>query len=311
MATAPSFYLIGTKYGRSQDVLPQMILDGVVSTGFVDHLDLSQIVGKGYVAARHWIEGRIPQESGIAKNTLARLAAMKPGDLVALKAHSAPHGDKPRLVIARYAVVSGVAKAIYARSEALGHTLKVDFLDEQEPIEFALGYGQTLHAIEDHERIELIFGKYAESARVAAAETAKAEDKATHTSVIAARGAYLMHRTHNELQNELRELLIAQYGKSAVKQEENFVDILVYLAHKTLLFEVKSSPSPISCVREALGQLLHYSWKRGLQGNGVRYVVVGPSLASAEDTAFLNHVATETKIALLYCTPKTFESSDV
>ena len=91
----PRFYLMGTKYGRSEDVLPQMVLDGVISTGFVRAIDLSPIVGKEYSEALDWIRVQIPQESGVAKNTLARFAAMKPGDLVALKAHSAPHGAQP------------------------------------------------------------------------------------------------------------------------------------------------------------------------------------------------------------------------
>lgn len=283
-----------------------MILDGVISTGFVADLDLRPIVGKDYTTARAWIADQIPQSTGVAKNTLARFAGMKPGDLVALKSHSAPNRSKPRLVIVRYAVVAGSTKAIYASSQELGHTLKVDFLDEQQPVELALGYGQTLHAIKDEDRIDQIFGRYAESARVAASEDTKDTDKAIHISEVASRGAYLMHRTHNSLQNELRKLLVAQYGEAAVRQEEDYVDIKVRLPHKTLLFEVKSSPSPVSCIREAIGQLLHYSWKLGLSGKGVTYVVVGPSVAKQEEIAFISHVATEAKVELIYCTPSTF-----
>jgi len=307
MASSPRFYLIGTKYARSQDVLPQMIMDGVISTGFVDDLDLSSVVGKDYTAALSWIAAQTPQSDGIAKNTLARFAGMKPGDIVALKSHGAPNGKIPRLVIARYAVVAGETKAIYTLSPKLGHTLKVDFLDEQQPIELGLGgYGQTLHAIKDKDRIDLIFGRYAESAKVAVSEAASAPDKATHISEVAARGAYLMHRTHNALQNELRKLLVAKYGKAVVKQEEDFVDLKVLLPFKTLLFEVKSSPSPISCIREAIGQLLHYSWILGLGGKSVTYVVVGPTVAKQEDIAFINHLANEAKLEIIYCTPSTF-----
>jgi len=187
MAEGPRFYLIGTKYGRSEDVLPRMVLDGVISTGFVDTLDLSPIVGKAYRDSLDWVKTQIPDESPAAKNTLARFATMRPGDLVALKAHSAPHGSQARLVIARYAVVAGNRKAIYARSALLGHTIKVDFLDDQEPIELPLGYGQTLHEIEDEKRIDLIFGRYAHAAHIAAVETAALQDKSTHSSEVAAR----------------------------------------------------------------------------------------------------------------------------
>ena len=311
MTASPRFYLIGTKYARSQDVLPRMVLDGVISTGFVHDLDLTPIIGKDYPAAHAWVEAKIPTESGVAKNTLARFAGIKPGDVVALKSHSAPQGSQPRLVIARYAVVAGSTKTIYAQSPALGHTLKVDFLDDQEPIELALGYGQTLHAINDQDRISLIFGQYAESARLAVSEAVQTKAKATHSTEIAARGAYLMQRAHNALQNQLHELLIAHYGHAAVKQEEDFVDLMVRLKHKTLLIEVKSSPSPVACIREALGQLLQYSWKLGLQGKAVRYVVVGPSLPGNEDMQYLAHVAAESSIPLIYCTPATFAPSDV
>lgn len=310
MTPAPRFYLIGTKYARSKDVLPRMVLDGVISTGFVQELDLTPIIGTKYPTAHSWIEAHVPHESGVAKNTLARFAGMKPGDVVALKAHSAPQGSQPRLVIARYAVIAGSTNAIYAQSQELGHTLKVDFLDQQEPIELALGYGQTLHAIEDPDRIDLIFGQYAKSARLAATETVATKARATHSTEVAARGAYLMQRVHNALQNQLHELLVAQYGQPSVKQEESFVDLMVQLKHKTLLFEVKSSPSPVACIREAIGQLLQYSWRLDLHGKAVKYFVVGPSLAGKEDSEYLAHIAKESNIPLIYCTPTTFAPSD-
>jgi len=119
-----------------------------------------------------------------------------------------------------------------------------------------------------------------------------------------------MQRTHNELQNELRKLLIAKYGASAVKQEEDLIDLMVHLGDKTLLIEVKSSPSAVSCIREALGQILQYSWQIGLHGSNVRYVIVGSSAAAEEDIAFLEYVRRETKLSLAYCTPKTFPAID-
>lgn len=305
--TAPKFYLIGTKYGRAEDVLPRMIRDGVISTGFAKELDLSPIVGKKYSEALRWLESRIPQQSGLGKNTLARFATIKPGDLVALKAHSAPRGTQPRLVLARFAVVAGNRGAMYARSDSLGHTLKVDFLDEQEPFELPLGYGQTLHVIEDQERINLIFGRYARAASEAAKESPSIQNKAEHRSEVAARGAYLMRRTHNKIQNELRKLLVAKYGEAAVKQEEKFVDLIVRTGEKTVLIEVKSSPSPIACIREALGQLLQYSWNLRLHGGSVCYVIVGPSIANAEQRRFIQHICRETNLTLTYCSPETFE----
>jgi hypothetical protein len=287
-----------------------MISDGVISTGFAHDLDLTPIIGKNYPEAHTWLQNQLPNASGIAKNTLARFAGIQPGDVIALKSHSAPQGGKPRLVIARYAVVAGAKKAIYAQSPALGHTLKVDFLDEQEPIELALGYGKTLHSIENQDRIALIFGQYAEAGHLGTSEARAIKEKSTHSTEVAARGKYLMQRAHNKLQNQLCELLISQYGQATVRQEEGFVDVMVRLKHRTILFEVKSSPSPVACIREALGQLLQYSWQLGLQGKAVKYVVVGPSLPGTNDLKYLSHIEAETRIALTYCTPTTFESGD-
>lgn len=306
MNTSSRFYLIGTKYGRSEDVLPEMVSDGVISTGFVDTLDLSPIIGKDHALACSWIDKQIPNESSTARKTLALFAGIRPGDVVALKAHSAPRGSQARLVIARYAIVTGSTQSIYARS-SLGHTLKVDFLDEQEPIELPLGYGGTLHMINDPQRIKIIFGCYADSAHF----IAPAKDKAIHTSEVSARGAYLMQRVHNGIQNELRNLLTQQYGESAVTQEEQFVDLIVRLPEKTLLIEIKSSPSPITCIREAIGQLLQYGWKLGLSAGRVAYFIVGPSVISNQDLAFINHVVAETRMPLTYCTSQTFPRSIV
>jgi len=307
MKNSPNFFLIGTKYDRSQNVLPRMIMEGVISTGFnTPELDLSPIIGKDYQEASAWIQNTIPNASGIAKSTLARFAGVQPGDVIALKSHSAPQGGKPRLVIARYAVVAGDKKAIYAQSAALGHTLKVDFLDEQEPIELALGYGKTLHAIENQDRIAQIFGQYAEGANLATLEDFSIKDRSTHSTEVAARGQYIMQRIHNKLQNQLREQLISRYGQKFVKQEEGFVDLMLSLKHQTIIFEVKSSPSPLTCIREALGQLFYYSWKHGLQSKNTKYVVVGPSLPCENTLKYIAHIEGESKIDITYCTPTTF-----
>ncbi len=301
-----AFYIIGTKYARSEDVLPRMLMDSVVSTGFAPALDLAPVIGMDYENTRAWVDRAVPTESRVARSTLARFAGLRPGDLVALKAHSAPRGTTPRLVIARYALVAGSEQIIYRRSAALGHTVQVDFLDDMEPIELSLGYGQTLHLIDDPERIQLIFGRYAGPAEPSASLDSRLTDKATHVTEVPSRGAYLMSRVHNELQNEMRRVLTSAYGSLAVSQEEQFVDLMVRRKEETILVEVKSSPSPIACIREALGQLLHYSWRLRLHPAKVRYVVVGPKPASTEDEAFVNHVAAQTGLSLGYCTPETY-----
>lgn len=306
--TKPNFYIIGTKYSRSKNMLPTMLLEGVISTGFSHDFDLTPIFGENYETALAFINLKIPHEKGVARNTLARFAGIKPGDIIALKSHSAPNGKKARLVIARYAVVTGTDKAEYKKSEKLGHTIKVDFLDEQEPIELSLGYGQTLHSIKRANRIKLIFDRYSQvlSEDNSVVPINDISDKSTHTTEVPARGAYLMQRVHNEIQNEMRRELSKIYEKNCIGQEDHHVDLIVRLPHRTLLIEVKSSLSPTACIREALGQLLKYSWKLNLLGANVSYVVVGSREPSDEDKSFLRHIREETKIRFIYCTPSGF-----
>lgn len=306
MSTEPRFFIIGTKYARAHDKLRLMELHGVVSTGFVKSEDLSPLIGKTYEQALKSLSALLPKETFLARNTLARFISLRPGDIIALKAHSAPLGKQPRLVIARYAVVAGSTLPRYHLREDLGHSIEVDFLSVQEKIELPLGYGQTLHHIEKADRIKAIFGAYSQAAMNSEASGHPLSDKATHASVILSRGEYIMERVHNQLQNSLRARLVDTYGALAVRQEKNKIDLSVTLSDLFLLFEVKASPSPRTCVREALGQMLHYAWRIRHSHSRVQYVVVGPNPPADSDNNFIEFIQRSTGIQLIYCTPSTY-----
>ncbi|PVY78447.1 hypothetical protein C8D92_102494 [Tamilnaduibacter salinus] len=304
----PSYYIIGTKYGRTDDMLPLMLENEVVSTGFASEFDLSDLVGMDEESLRSELEQRMPEESGDAKSTLAKFLALRPGDLVALKAHSAPSGSRPRLVIARYAVVRGQDLPSYCRIKELGHTIAVDFLAEQEHIEFPYGYGKTVHRLTDRDHIENIFEAYRTSVEAGTDTNAGelAADKPTGSIEARSRGQYIMSRTHNHLQNALRKRLEALYGSAAVEQEHNYIDLAVWLDAKTILVEVKSSPSPVTCVREALGQLLYYGYRLSCNPRQLRFVVAGPSEPASADHKYLEYIRNLTGLPIVYCTPSTY-----
>src|ERR1700691_2958964 len=113
----PRFFIIGTKYGRSEDVFPQMQRDSVVCTGFSTGENLAEFVGNKTDEIRMSLERKLPRESPHARNTLALFLSMRPGDIVAVKSHSAPRNTEPRLVIVRYAVVAGRRRARYFARE--------------------------------------------------------------------------------------------------------------------------------------------------------------------------------------------------
>lgn len=112
-----------------------------------------------------------------------------------------------------------------------------------------------------------------------------------------------MSRIHNELQNTVYKFLYSKYG-DAVQLEKNNIDVFVTLPNRIILVEVKSSLSPTYCLREALGQMLHYAWRDHGRFSNVSFLVVGPTSASKSDAEFLNHVRQATGLDLAYKTPE-------
>lgn len=305
----PEFYIIGTKYGRTEDVLPMMLQHQVVSTGFAANIDLSDLIGLDRKVVMPELDKRVPPGEREAKSALAKFLELKPGDVIALKAHSAPAGTQARLVIARYAVVSGDSLPSYRRIEGLGHTVSVDFLAEQEPIEFPYGYGKTIHRLTNEKHIGNIFQTYRPAAELGSTDWARGtghSDKSTYETHVKSRGSYIMSRTHNELQNTLRKTLEAIHGIANVAQEHKFIDLMVSSEDETILIEVKSSPSPTTCIREALGQLLHYASQLPQRENSLSFVVAGPSNPGPEDLSYIEYIRKATRLSLSYCTPSTY-----
>jgi len=306
------FYIVGTKYGGVRDQLPSMVAAGVIATGFARRADLRRLLGRERMQIEADLRRRLPHENGVSRNTLARLLCLRPGDLVALKAHSSPRGKRARLVIARYAIVRGRSMPSYRRLPGLGHCIAVEFLPAQAAIELNYGYGQTLHEITDPTRIEDIFGPYAgrrSPARQATLQAGNLADKAVHTSRVFRGARYEMKRVHNEIQNELRRRLVALFGEAAVYQEQDGIDLCVKLPRRFIMIEVKSSLSPVTCIRQALGQMLHYALNLTGQVSRVVFVVVGPRAATANDAAFIDYIRHGTGLNLRYCTAEEFDRS--
>ena len=309
MQTVPNFYIVGTKYGKNAvDMLPLMVEKGVVSTGFANTTNLLHLLGQPYESALSAIRELLPNERADASTTLARFLNIRPGDLIALKAHGSPVGRDPHLVISRYAVVKGRKLPKYRLLPNLGHSLDVDYFDNREEVDLRLGYGRTLHHIEKADRIDAIFGAYADAARQLQVEVVKGFNKATHNTMVMSRGEYIMTRAHNELQRKLYERLQGMYDPQLVKYEQDNIDISVDLGSEFLLFEVKASPSPTACIREALGQMLSYAYKTSHIHSNVKYLVVGPCDASNSDLQFIEYIRAHSNIMLIYCTPSTFST---
>lgn len=113
-----------------------------------------------------------------------------------------------------------------------------------------------------------------------------------------------VHLRHAEMQTRLYQILVEEYGPSAVGTEQlngpgNRVDVVVRLGGSYTYYEIKTSGSARGCIREGLSQLLEYSYWPSSQ-EAERLVLVGESPPSAEDLAYLSVLRERFRIPIHY-----------
>ncbi len=109
---------------------------------------------------------------------------------------------------------------------------------------------------------------------------------------------------HKQMQKDLYELLVAEYGPEQVAAEHAMAsgmpaDLVANPPGGLVIFEVKTSKTPRECVREALGQLLEYGYWPGSK-EVKRLVVVGPSPIDPETTRYLEALVGRFRLPLEY-----------
>jgi hypothetical protein len=116
---------------------------------------------------------------------------------------------------------------------------------------------------------------------------------------IAARSYYVQQK-HKRLQLALKEQLTRSFGEDCVVLfEENNVDVKLFQPKHIVFYEVKSSSYATNCVKEALGQLLHYSFCDN-EPKEKKLVVVGQYPPTMEDLKFIEYVKSLLNIEFRY-----------
>jgi hypothetical protein len=128
--------------------------------------------------------------------------------------------------------------------------------------------------------------------------------KASSTSTTLAEKELNITLRHNTLQKALYKQLVARYGKDNVGTElasgvGTSVDLVVRSSGKYWFYEIKTSPSPRACLREALGQLLEYSYWPGAQ-EAMRLVVVGEAALDKDGNEYLKRLRKRFSMPLEY-----------
>lgn len=123
------------------------------------------------------------------------------------------------------------------------------------------------------------------------------EPKATSSSVRQAIKSALITREHDALQNHITAVLREHYGRAAVVTEADWVDVRCDDGQHLHYIEVKSAPSARAALREAIGQLLEYTYyDKTIRDQVPRLHVMAPGALTQEDCSYL--AALETRVGL-------------
>ena len=154
-----NYYIVGTKYGRQQDVYPEMLERGAVSIGYSGKSDLRDWYGASEESIIEYLKSL--GQSNTAIYNLKLFLNIRPGDLIAIKRSGSPLGNMARLVIAGYAVATERSGKLYRHDpNGPGHLILVRFLETDSDKEFTLGYGQSVHKLRNQAHIRQIFSDY-------------------------------------------------------------------------------------------------------------------------------------------------------
>jgi hypothetical protein len=119
-----------------------------------------------------------------------------------------------------------------------------------------------------------------------------------------AKGQANVNLRHNEIQWRLHKYLASLYGSRAVGTEcpsgtGGKVDVVVCRGSKFWFYDIKTAPSARACVKEALAQLLEYSFCPGGR-EAKRLVVVGEPAVDSDSQVFLSRLKKRFSLPINY-----------
>jgi hypothetical protein len=117
-------------------------------------------------------------------------------------------------------------------------------------------------------------------------------------------GRKKVNLAHNNLQQALFDILSAEYGAESVGTENDSgrgsrVDLVVRTEGEHSYYEIKTGPCIRSCLREALAQLIEYSyWPGGREAE--RMVVVSENVLTPDAHRYIKALRSRFKLPIFY-----------
>lgn len=292
-----SFYIIGSKYGEANnlDMLPDMLHNNVICTGFAWDYDLTKLYGESEKFIKEFLikKGEQPK----SYNTLKKFLRLRPGDIIAIKSDGSPKAGKPFLEIVAYAIVVESEGIVYwYDEETFGHCINVQFIETDLNIQFAKGgYGRTIHKIEEENLINLFFKGFKSSSiiidKIKKNFRNRKSSNSINLNVQKRKGSegYVTNPKHNLIQQKFKEKLENEFGEKNVYLEENFVDIKLLQDDYIILYEVKPYDLVIDCIRSGIGQLLTYCFREN-EPKIKKIRIVGPNPPDEDDKNYIRYL---------------------
>ena len=109
---------------------------------------------------------------------------------------------------------------------------------------------------------------------------------------------------HNDMQFSLCKQLSQEFGEENVSDEVpngigGAIDIVRKVGENYWFYEIKTSDSPKACIREALGQLLEYSYWPGTN-MAKKLIVIGPNVIDGDGELYLAKLRKSMNLPIYY-----------
>ncbi len=301
------FYIIGTKYGEhnDEDITPYLLDKQAIAIGFCWDTDLTKFYNGDLDELDKLLRNKGEKSSTIAQ--LKRFLSLQPGDIIALKGVGSPIGKTARLEIVGYAVVTKLNGRVYRHDPddfptGLGHLINVDILEFGIKRTLQLGYGKSIHKLQNKSHIDLIFGSYAAAVSSITKSSSSSEitKKTTTEKEVTVSANFIRKAIHNKIQQGVYDIFVELFRSYSIKMEENFVDIVITTDDTTELIEVKPYNTATHCIREGLGQLLGYYHKNYSKRKNVTLTIIGSNEPDIYDKKFIKFIQATLNLKFRY-----------
>ncbi|TFH80959.1 hypothetical protein [Pseudomonas kribbensis] len=135
-------------------------------------------------------------------------------------------------------------------------------------------------------------------------------DKRSSTSGVSVLKEFDIRLLHNDYQKELYFRLSKMYGEDSVGTEVYSsglsIDLVVKMGDDFWFYEIKTSSTARACIRQALGQIMEYSYWPGHQP-ATKLIIVGAIQATKEEIEYVDFLRETFGLPLEY---QTFDSGD-